>query len=702
MDARNSLKVLSTEADLPQATELEVLLAEIENRLRRTILRIIRPTLDQTADIAARLASINQKVEHHEENLDACEQLRLDVKKQEEVTSVLKDQLSAQYDQTRNFEFVTTEHLTNLRSGNLVLEQKLEEHQSEIKRVSREGVRTNEEVERMRSELDNTTQKMYQDINGCFKVVDQNRNELLERVAQIDKARIDLIDDLFGEDKGITKIRHDIYLIQEFMRPLPEVEAGVADLVQKTGVLKNRQDDCEKFCVDAKFSYGEFTEHCEHRLHEMSEEFRKGMNELVAHHGSLLKVMRSDFAAELQASREMRSQITNVEGKTQQFCNEMAECVEAVSNRISATQRELAQDIEDLGKKRKKDRNAFDGELRDMKRDVSIQQEIVSSFHGSLAHFGRLMGLTLESQKIVSAMHVQDYADRCSERWLGLPIDLGRRAAPAHTADMVDKLPCRSGLEPSSRNAGNPTMHNLVPIDTKKGLLKVEYLPGPIAYGGKQYDRKDFVVLLDRLLQRAHSAFEKGPPKDPSAALSAAHLLPAVPSQPGARGGDAALAQAVSHGHSPARPRKLAEGLPDDDSEDPKSTAASSNMHRYSSQNGSRQRPGSRDQPQGTGSRGTMFGSLGETSPPDSAMALPHGVTPHSLPSGRSAGIRLPALAGGDVSDNLAVAEGAGASGHSTMREQPSANHTGKNRSSRFQAEEPADGPATRKCHTAR
>jgi len=702
MDARASLQMMSNDVDLPQGTVLEVLLAEIENRLRRTILRIIRPTLDQTADISARLLAITTKVEHHEANLNACDQLRIDMKKQAEVTAVLQEQISAQYDQARTFESNTTEHLTNVRLNITDVERKLEEQQNDIKLVKREGVRTWEEVDRMRVELEDTTKCMEQNIRDSFKVMDQNRSELLDRIAEIDKARMDLIDDLFGEDRGITRMRSDILHLTKFVEPLPQVELDLATLQQRTGSVEQRQDDCERFCENAKISYNGFTQHCEGRLGEMREEFREGMNELVAHHGSLLKAMRSDFASELQASQRLRSQITDIEGKTAQFCCEMSKKVHTESNRLSAVQTEITKELDELNKKRKKDRYTFDADLRDMKVDVGRQQEIVSTFHGSLSHLGRVLGLSLESQRVASAMQVQDYADRCGERWLGKP-ELGRRAAPAHTADMVEQLPYRSDTEPSSRCAGNPSMHNLVPIDSKKGLASVEYLPGPVAYQGKQYDRKDFLVLHDRLLQKAHLAYEKGPQKDAAAALAASSgaLLPAavrppVPLQPRARGGEVAAGEAASHARPVGRSKK--EAAAEDDLEDPKSTTASSQTHRYAS----RQRPGSRDQPQGTGSRGTMFGSLGETSPPDTASALPHGVHPHSLPSAKANGVRLPAISLDDLSSKpLATADGPGATTHGVGREQPSATDAG-GRGARHQAEEHPDVLSARKCHTAR
>lgn len=64
----------------PPPKELEVITADMETRLRATILRIIRPALDQLADFGARLDSLVAQVARHEE-------VTLDAEKQKEVIS---------------------------------------------------------------------------------------------------------------------------------------------------------------------------------------------------------------------------------------------------------------------------------------------------------------------------------------------------------------------------------------------------------------------------------------------------------------------------------------------------------------------------------------------------------------------------------------------------------------------------------------
>merc|ERR1719183_1728199 len=144
-----------------------------------------------------------------------------------------------------------------------------------------------------------------------------------------------------------------------------------------------------------------------------------------------------------------------------------------------------------------------------MRQDARVQQEVVSSFHGSLSYLSRVLGLVLEGERVTSALHVQDYADRLGQRWLGRPEDLDHRMEPPHTVEMLEKIPRRCPGD-ISHMSGNPSLQKLVPVDPRKGLAKLGYFPGKISYGGSLYDRQDMLALHSRLLAKAHTAFEKG------------------------------------------------------------------------------------------------------------------------------------------------------------------------------------------------
>lgn len=227
----------------------------------------------------------------------------------------------------------------------------------------------------------------------------------------------------------------------------------------------------------------------------------------------------------------------------------------------------------------------------------------------------RIIGLVLEGSRITSAMFTQDFADRNGERWLSLPEELGRRPQPPQLAQSLHSL------ERRGRASAEAASSELASIDWRRGLAKGNYLPGQVAYQGVVYDRKDMLMLHNKLLDKAHAAFANGPTRPAAEDITgiassvddddAVHV--AISEQPKANGGMSA-GQGLT-----ARGGGIHAISADEDLEDPKLPAnlRRSSNSRYSSNPGSRQqRPGSQGQPQAQGSRGTMSGPLGETEPP--------------------------------------------------------------------------------------
>jgi len=224
--------------------------------------------------------------------------------------------------------------------------------------------------------------------------------------------------------------------------------------------------------------------------------------------------------------------------------------------------------------------------------------------------------LVLEGERLTSAMLIQDFTDRGAERWLSLPAELGRRPQMPQVAEGLEQQRQREG-------SWNRQHTELVPIDARKGLVRSEYLPGQVSYQGVVYERKDFLLLHHKLLQRAHGALVKGPLGDDGSNVAS------VAGQPGANGG-IAVGQVPVNGF-----------LAKHEEEGEKSKSSSPAFRRSSA---SRQRPGSQGQPQAMGSRGTMSGPLGETSP------SPPPPQPPSEPPGERpsrASVRLPAIGSG-------------------------------------------------------
>jgi len=360
-------------------------------------------------------------------------------------------------------------------------------------------------------------------------------------------------------------------------------------------------------CLDVNQEFTNFAKANNKTLGDMRDEFRNKANQLTAHHAALMKKLRFDYAEELDAVKKVRLEINDFQVRTDGFCQELSESLANESRRIDALHRELRRDIDEMHMRRKTERTTLDSDLRDMKRDQSSNKDMCRALRTGVEYLGRLVGLVIESERLASAMLVQDFTDRSGEKWLGMPTDSSRTQQPSVSADdLLEQR--RGGLDGDHRHA-RPSP---VSVDWRRGLLLDTYLPGQVSFQGACYERRDILLLHDRLLQKALAAYQRGPLGEESVSLPISGAG-TVAFQPGAHGVAAADKKAKLQAQPMLSASKVAElqELPKDFGQNAPVPPHSASSFSTDSRRSSRQRPGS----QGLGSRGAMLGPLGETEP---------------------------------------------------------------------------------------
>lgn len=609
-----------------QQRELEVQLADMETRLRQTILRIIRPVLDQAADVSLRIDELNIKVDSYDQVMLTAQLLQEEVTQQKEFNIVITDQLSTHDQQARTFEKSTVGSLAELRAGKDTIDQKLEDHHAEMRKQSRELVRMWDEAGLAQAQHDDANKLVWEGMATNSRVEEKARDEIMDLVRELQREREELMEELFGEGKGLTELNRELTLLTKFCAPLPAVEKKLKETVEHFTILQGKQQENSAFCIKNKDELTAFVDETREEIVAMKAEFKDDSNRLIAHNACIMKDIRQDYMQEIEAAKKIRSEIDNIQEFTRKFCDEVSEGQQTESRRIDALQKSVVTDIEEMQKKRKKERTTTEAELKSLREEFELTNESSQQVRINVEYLSRILGLVLESERVASAVHVQDFTDRGAERWLTLPADAeGRHAPPSQSAGAL--LDERKRMQQSGKESFHKATSEVVSIDWRKGLAKCEYLPGGVSFGGTVYERRDILLLHHRLLQKAHDAFMKGPGNDEVGLVSLS-----ITRQPGANGG-AAAGEDLTHSSPLAKSnerRSLAKKV-DEESEDLK-LAATSSFH--NSSRSSRQRAGSQGQPQAMGSRGTMSGPLSETVPsPEVVSASARGPAPLKLPA---------------------------------------------------------------------
>mmetsp|Transcript_63989 Transcript_63989/g.208764 ORF Transcript_63989/g.208764 Transcript_63989/m.208764 type:complete len:659 (+) Transcript_63989:132-2108(+) len=627
------------------AWEMEVVAADMETRLRNAILRMMRPALDQVSELTSQLRDLALHVAQHDYVILEVERSREVIIQQGDFAKILKEQCDQVGEHLRKLERNNAGELYDLRNVTAEIDQRIEKNQGELRQLTRDMNRSWDETSRVQDQNDKETQKLWDGIFACNKKTDDSREECMQCIRELQIQRQDLLEDLFGEGKGLTRTDRDLSELRKFTAPMVEMMRELESMREKSVVLETSQAEVLKYIGKNRSEMVTFYKGIDDKFSNFYQEFKKDSNHLVAHHASLMKDIRRDYTEEMNTNKSLRDEITKFQRSTEHFSAEIAEGLRSESRRMDAIHKEILQDSDEQKKRRKKDRAGVELELNDMRRQVGIGEETAKEVRINVEFLSRIIGLVLEGERLSSAMFVQDFADKSAERWLSLPSEQGRRATAPLSVEALEQQRHREAF----RKGGD-----LVAIDWRKGLVTSDYLPGQVAYQGIAYERRDLMLLHHKLLHKAHSALMKGPSSEKvgsgpsvagaigsglagaSAAAAAATtsvLGPPQPQlsqsagptmQPSARGGIAA-GQVVQSARAPGK------GSPEDLAED---------ASKYSGmqQGSNRQRPGSQGQPQAMGSRGSMSGPLGDTSP---------------LEGRGSVGMRLPSI-NGDSSSTYA------------------------------------------------
>jgi len=607
----------------------EIQLADMETRLRGTILRIIRPALDTIEDMNARLRRVNEKVNYHGTIIKVAEKLRSEVAHWVEHQKMLGDKVDQQDRAHRHLERTTSVNITDLQNSATEAVQKLEDHRTSLKKHQLDLDKCWEELERQPKVCDENYTKLWRGISNNSQKSEKIREDMLQMFAEMSTQREQLMDSLYGDDKGLTKLARDLTALTIFCSPINEVQRVTNDVARRQVQVEEMAAKNQKLIDEHNVTFITFRQELSVQVAKLKEDLRRECNGLVAHHATLMGDLRREYEEEFDRIRSLRADVQEFKAMTSSFCQKTNESVLSESARMDVLQREIMQDLEELQRRLKKDRLAWELELRGTRKDMENDSGLMVNMNVKVEFVSRLLGLIIKGQRMSSALFVQDFTDRGAERWFTVPTALKRRAEAPVPADVLE----------NNKLKNFSLSHQKVTLDVKKGVVCGEYLPGNVKYSGMVYERRDLLLLCHKLMEKVHDAYMLGHDQE---SINTVGDFPQFRDQPGANGslftyfeqsqtaskpttatkdsGDAARSSSGQQDSEDARPSPVMRRGPDGRNSSQASGPVSGTPRPgcYS-----RQRPASQGQPQAMGSRGRNMGSLGATSPMPNSVRLP-------------------------------------------------------------------------------
>eukprot|EP00746_Dinoflagellata_sp_MGD_P007097 gnl/MRDRNA2_/MRDRNA2_114009_c0_seq1.p1 gnl/MRDRNA2_/MRDRNA2_114009_c0~~gnl/MRDRNA2_/MRDRNA2_114009_c0_seq1.p1 ORF type:complete len:598 (-),score=161.62 gnl/MRDRNA2_/MRDRNA2_114009_c0_seq1:48-1841(-) len=551
--------------------EREVMLVEIENRLRDMILKILKPSLEKASIIAGELDDLKTMVFKHDDALNEVEVLKCQVAKQDELTKLFEGEVERMNIFNRNLEEKATAEQAAVRAELREMRSNIDNKSATITHVVREAERLWEEAQRLQKQHDEHKKASDERLDQQRSAMSTQKEEIMDVIFEIQTAHNKLLEDVWSDEHGFNHYKDEMRKVHQTLDQLPTIQATLKKHDQNIVDLKGGMQKCEKFCADTKKEINELREMFEENVSQLKGDFRELSSTLSAHHAALAKGIRESYKEELKHAASLRSDVSRFMTETDKRCADIEAQMGSADKHIQNLHKELIKDIDEVNRKRRRDRMNIDNSIKDSVKFVNGFKDQFDNFYKGMEHIAGVLNIMLEGERVDNALSIQDYVDRKQASHLVCKGDLDHPLKPEHGIQGMKNV-CHQPIHEEDDRT----------VDARRGFKKASYLPGTVSYGEAMYERHDLLLIRDTLLVKAMEALRNGP---------------------------------ELHEAPPKRTLKAAES-PDSPllkSKDADVKSSRSKREKGGSFHGSGQRPGSVGQPHAGGSRGHGRGSLNDS-----------------------------------------------------------------------------------------
>jgi hypothetical protein len=246
---------------------------------------------------------------------------------------------------------------------------------------------------------------------------------------------------------------------------------------------------------------------------DVKEHFRTASNTIAAHNATMIAEIRGSYQEELDHSAKLRQEVMKFMQDTQAAIKHLEQVAQSSHDQTEAMVREVRLDVEELNRKRKRDKANADIENKALKKRLGGVFDNSDLVLKGLEHLSGVLGALLESNRMQAAMELQDDMDRRKVALTGYKEQPGPQQP-----DGKDKkgaaTPRKGAKEQSVISVDNRCLSCSGQTATVLAGFKIaclQYAPGQVKYDTKDFDRSELLVMRNELVEQAHEALVNGP-----------------------------------------------------------------------------------------------------------------------------------------------------------------------------------------------
>merc|ERR1719265_736237 len=272
-------------------------------------------------------------------------------------------------------------------------------------------------------------------------------------------------------------------------------------------------------------------------VNDVKEHFRTASQTIAAHNAAFISEVRSSYRDELAQAAALRGEVQDFMNRTNTGISSLDDRVAESTVQTESLVKEVRADMEELNRKRKRDKTSVDIEMKGLKKRLGDVFENSDAVLKGMEHLWQVLSMILEGERVQNALELQDSVDRKRIALMGVKDDdlsLSRnygtspqrpRPEARQQGGAAEKTPrattAPGGAKPKAGKQNQP----IVSVDTRclscSGqaplvmsafkMACLQYTPSKVEHQAQAYDRQELLQHRQTLLRRAYDALRSGP-----------------------------------------------------------------------------------------------------------------------------------------------------------------------------------------------
>merc|ERR1719271_1865199 len=433
---------------LDERAQLEVVLAQMETRLRSMISDLMQPTIAKTSNVMADLEAMKGIVSQHTRGLQEVQLGQLKVTEQVATIASFREDMAKWDTQRRTHESQVEESLQGMQQKLEEYRYSLEQKESVLHHLHRNVERCAMELNRQGDSLHGKEDFLEARIDEQSRKINQEKAEWEVKIAGLELKLAALTDELWGEQTGLAKVAGEL---KKAHSSFEKLEAAVDTLKEgkaEAAQLDRLRAEVGKMVHEANSSVSSMRQTVGNVVNDVREHFRTASQTISAHNATFITEVRQQYQVELEKAAGVRQEVLNFMQHVERTIQDQDARVAGTAAKASALAAEAREEVEELNRRRKRDKTSADNELKALKKRLGGVFDNSDAVLKGIEHLYDVIQMMLEGEFIASSLEMQDSIDKKKIALMGVKDDETMLSRTYQTQPQHPRPECRASTAP--------------------------------------------------------------------------------------------------------------------------------------------------------------------------------------------------------------------------------------------------------------